>query len=84
VFNLSCAQCHGEGASGTDKGPPLVHIIYEPNHHADASFFLAARQGVRSHHWPYGDMPPVAEIADDEIFAAVAYVRALQREAGIF
>jgi len=84
VFSLNCGRCHGEGAIGTDQGPPLVHRTYEPNHHADASFFLAVRKGVRSHHWPYGDMQPVAGITDDEIFATIAYVRALQREAGIF
>ncbi|WP_328600481.1 c-type cytochrome [Mesorhizobium xinjiangense] len=79
-----CAACHGDDAGGRDGiGPPLVHIIYEPNHHSDAAFLLAARSGVRQHHWGFGDMPPVAEVEDAEIAAIVAYVRALQRANGI-
>ena len=34
LFNANCARCHGRLAAGTDVGPPLVHIYYEPNHHA--------------------------------------------------
>ncbi|HSM30420.1 MAG TPA: c-type cytochrome, partial [Woeseiaceae bacterium] len=63
--------------------PPLIHRIYEPNHHGDQSFYLAAKQGVRSHHWPFGDMPPVESITDAEVGQIVAYVRTLQRANGI-
>lgn len=42
LFNTSCAACHGTDAAGQSGiAPPLVHIIYEPNHHADAAFLLA-------------------------------------------
>ena len=71
------------GAAGSDKGPPLVHKIYEPSHHGEESFYLAVRQGVRSHHWPFGDMPPVDGLSDDEVGRIIAYVRELQRAAGI-
>jgi mono/diheme cytochrome c family protein len=48
------------------------------------AFVLAARNGVRAHHWPFGDMPPVEErLTDGELGAIVAYVRELQRANGI-
>jgi mono/diheme cytochrome c family protein len=83
VFERKCAECHGRSAKGTEKGPPLVHKIYEPSHHGDASFYLAVRQGVRAHHWPFGDMPPVEGVSDEQIADIIAYVRGLQRAAGI-
>jgi len=83
LFERRCAECHGLGAKGTDKGPPLVHRIYEPSHHADAAFYLAVRQGVRAHHWPFGDMPAVEGVSDEQIARILAYVRGLQRAAGI-
>lgn len=83
AFAKNCAPCHGAVAGGTDKGPPLVHPIYEPNHHADISFTLAVRRGSRSHHWMFGNMPPVPGVTDAKIPAIIAYVRELQRANGI-
>lgn len=83
VFDDNCAVCHGVNAAGTDKGPPLVHNIYNPGHHADGAFFLAAKRGVRSHHWPYGDMPPQPQVTDEQMVAIVRYVRELQQANGI-
>ena len=37
LFAQNCSVCHGPAGDGTTQGPPLVHIIYEPNHHADAA-----------------------------------------------
>ena len=84
LFNAKCAQCHGANASGSDKGPPLVHKIYEPNHHGDASFHNAALNGARAHHWRFGDMPPVEGIMPAEIDQIIVYVRSLQKQHGIF
>ncbi len=84
VFNQKCAQCHGERALGTASGPPLVHIFYEPSHHADIAFYYAVQRGVQQHHWNFGNMPPVAGVTDDQIAQVVAYVRWLQREAGVY
>lgn len=85
LFVQNCATCHGENAAGKDGvGPPLVHIIYEPGHHGDGSFYVAARMGVRAHHWSFGNMPAQAQITDDEVAKIVAYIRALQRANGIF
>ena len=83
LFAENCARCHGDTADGTQIGPPLVHKIYEPGHHADFSFYRAVSNGVVSHHWDFGDMPPVAGLSEDEVSQIVAHVRHLQREAGI-
>ncbi len=84
VFDARCAVCHGAGALGTDKGPPLVDKVYAPSHHGDFSFNLAVRNGVRSHHWGFGDMPPVRGVEREEVEAIIRYVRGLQKEAGIY
>lgn len=84
LFNANCARCHGERGVGTDKGPPLVHKIYEPSHHSDMSFYLAALKGVRAHHWRFGDMPRVEGLNEREVGSIILYVRWLQRRAGIF
>ena len=69
--------------TGTDQGPPLVHKLYEPGHHTDAAFYRAATQGVVSHHWSFGNMPPVPGVSRRSVTKIVAYVRALQRANGI-
>ncbi len=83
-FEAKCAACHGENAGGI-KGtaPPLVHKIYEPSHHADFAFLRAVQNGVRAHHWPFGDMAPVEGLTEADVGAIVAYVRALQQANGI-
>jgi len=83
LFADNCVRCHGQNAAGSDKGPPLVHKIYEPGHHDDGAFYRAVQQGAQSHHWPFGNMPPVAGVSDDEIAQIIAYVRALQVANGI-
>lgn len=83
LFEGNCASCHGQDLAGTKQGPPLVHKIYEPSHHSDASFQVAARYGTRAHHWGFGDMPPVEGVSANEVAHIIAYVRAQQRRAGI-
>ncbi len=82
-FNRHCQTCHGENGSGSRTGPPLVHKIYEPSHHSDGAFVRAVRQGVTAHHWHFGHMPSLPTVADTEIAAIIAYVRAVQRANGI-
>ena len=84
AFEAYCIECHGKAATGSEKGPPLVHRVYHPGHHADPAFFLAPVQGVRAHHWRFGDMPPVEGITRDQVGRIIAYVRWLQRQARIF
>ena len=79
LYQASCAQCHGTDLRGSDLGPSHLSVVYEPNHHGDAAFVLAARNGVRQHHWPYGDMPPIPGLTDGDLAAIVAFVRDQQR-----
>jgi cytochrome c len=83
-FNIFCSRCHGPQGKGTNNGPPLVHKIYEPNHHADMAFQRAAAQGVRAHHWKFGNMPKIDGVKPEDISQIIAYIRWLQRQAGIF
>jgi len=84
LFEKNCAACHGKNAVGTKSGPPFLHKIYEPNHHADGAFYLAVKTGVRAHHWPFGNMSPVKGVGDADIKLIVDYVRALQKANDIF
>ena len=83
TFNANCALCHGPNASGTGLGPPLVHKIYEPGHHQDFTIQSAVRNGVPAHHWPFGNMPPVPAVAEEDIPNIICYIRELQRANGI-
>ena len=84
LFDANCATCHGENAAGKDGyGPPLIHPIYRPGHHADASFYMAAQNGARSHHWTFGDMPPVEGVDRADVGKIIAYVRTLQQANGV-
>jgi cytochrome c len=83
LFAANCAACHGPVGEGTTTGPPLVHVIYEPGHHSDASFHVAVQRGVQAHHWDFGPMPPVSGLSDEQVEDIIAHVRDLQREAGI-
>ena len=82
-FNAHCAACHGPQATGTQQGPPLVHKIYEPNHHGDAAFLRAAEFGVKAHHWEFGNMPKIEAVSSADVEQIIQYVRWLQRQAGI-
>ena len=83
-FTANCSACHGVGGVGTKQGPPLVHKIYEPNHHGDAAFQRAAANGVQSHHWEFGNMPKLPGVTPSDVDQIVKYVRWLQKQAGIF
>lgn len=84
AFEAKCSVCHGANAVGqTDVAPPLVHKIYEPSHHADEAFQRAVSLGVRQHHWPFGNMPPVEGLTRGDVTMIIAYVRELQRANGI-
>jgi mono/diheme cytochrome c family protein len=84
LFDRNCGGCHGLKARGTDKGPPLAHRVYEPSHHSDQAFYLAARNGVAAHHWRFGNMPAQPQVSESDAAAIVAYVRWVQREAGVY
>lgn len=84
IYNDNCAACHGQNSAGTDKGPPLIHDIYNPGHHGDDAFFRAAQKGVKQHHWPYGDMPPQPQVSRSNVAAIIDYIREVQQANGIY
>ena len=83
-FNANCSACHGPQGKGTQQGPPLVHKIYEPNHHGDAAFQRAAAVGVKAHHWEFGNMPKIDTVSAADVDDIIRYIRWQQRQAGIF
>lgn len=84
AYEAKCQSCHGVNAAGQEGvAPPFVHKIYEPSHHGDMAFHLAVQQGVRAHHWPFGNMPPIDGLSVVDVNNIIAYVRALQRANGI-
>jgi len=83
-FEAYCASCHGKTGRGTDKGPTFISPVYHPGHHADGSFYLAAKRGARAHHWKFGDMEPIPGISDAQITSIIEYVRAVQKANGLF
>ncbi len=84
LFEKYCSSCHGAELNGSDKGPPLVHPFYKPSHHDDKSFYRAALQGVRQHHWEFGDMPPVEGITPKKIDSLVPYIRYYQQKMKLY
>ncbi|SEK65490.1 Cytochrome c [Roseovarius nanhaiticus] len=85
AYEAKCAECHVTNAAGQNGiAPPLVHKIYEPSHHSDMAFVMAAKNGVRAHHWQFGNMAPVGGVTDAEVKLITRYVRELQRENGVF
>ena len=83
LFQAHCVECHGDRAQGTDRGPALVDPVYRRSHHADLTFHFAVRDGVKEHHWNFGDMPPQPQISPEGAGHIIAYIRTLQRKAGI-
>lgn len=83
-FAAKCSSCHGAGGVGTSQGPPLVDKVYEPNHHGNAAFQRAAANGVKAHHWKFGDMPKIDGTTPEDVDQIVKYVRWLQKQAGVF
>jgi len=82
VYQGRCASCHGDDLRGTNKGPSQLSIVYEPNHHGDASFRSAIRNGTQQHHWDFGDMPAVTDITDEQIELVISYIREQQEALG--
>lgn len=82
LYLANCSQCHGFDLRGTNTGPSLLSIVYEPGHHSDESFWFAVSQGVQPHHWDFGPMPPIPGLSQEDVRAIVAFVRKQQQEQG--
>lgn len=83
LYDQNCFSCHGAQGRGTHQGPPLVHATYEPGHHPDMAFHLAVKNGVRQHHWNFGNMPTIKDVSPENVADIVKYVRGEQEQAGI-
>lgn len=82
LYAERCASCHGSDLRGTGEGPSHLSMVYEPGHHPDESFEAAVRQGVREHHWNFGDMPVIQGLGDEDVEAIIQYVRTVQKAEG--
>ncbi len=83
-YDALCASCHGKNTAGTDKGPTFLHKVYHPGHHGDGAFMIAPVRGARAHHWQFGNMPPVKDITEGQVRKIIPYIRAIQKENGLF
>ena len=83
LFAATCAQCHGENGSGSDRGPPLIHDTYNPGHHDDRAFYSAASRGVRQHHWRFGNMPAQLTVSRADMTRIIRFIRETQVANGI-
>ena len=84
LYEKYCSSCHGLQLNGSEKGPPLIHPFYKPSHHGDKSFYRAALQGARQHHWEFGDMPAVVGMTSKKMDSLVPYVRYYQQQMKLF
>jgi mono/diheme cytochrome c family protein len=82
LYQANCASCHGADLRGTSLGPSHLSVVYQPGHHGDGAFALAAINGVRAHHWGFGDMEPVPGLSQEDLDRIVAFVRETQRIEG--
>lgn len=82
LYAANCANCHGGDLRGTPVGPSQLSEVYQPSHHGDAAYRAAIANGSRAHHWPFGDMPAVPGLSDEEVDAIIAFIRAEQEERG--
>ena len=82
LYGGACAMCHGADLRGTRQGPSHLSKVYEPSHHPDEAFRLAVKNGVRAHHWRFGDMPSLPEFPDDALTDVIAYIRSEQEKQG--
>jgi PQQ-dependent dehydrogenase (methanol/ethanol family) len=70
LFDQTCQSCHGPGGQG-DRAPALNSGRFVHGD-ADADLFHAIRAGIAG-----SQMPPFANLSDDQIWELVAYIRSL-------
>jgi len=83
LYTQNCSACHGRQLQGTDKGPPFLHAFYKPSHHGDDAFYRAPLNGVKAHHWRFGNMPPVKGITKKKLNSIIPFIRFYQKQKGI-
>ena len=77
-YQSHCMKCHGINLLGTTRGPSLLDNVYNPSHHSDLSFYIAVKNGVKQHHWKFGDMPMITGLTPERVSDIVSYIRWMQ------
>lgn len=83
AFDSACILCHGADGIGTAMGPPLVHPLYAAGRLDDRAIATAVRNGAERRNWNFGPMPAQPQFNDSQIAQITAYLRHLQRQAGL-
>jgi mono/diheme cytochrome c family protein len=84
LFAANCAVCHGPAAQGIDdQGPSLLEDAYLADAFSDEAIATSIRNGVASSEERWAPMPSFPRFDDEQVDAVVAYVRELQRRAGL-
>ena len=83
VYEQSCADCHGAGAAGGDGGPGLLDARYAMPGYDDLAFVTAVARGVSADGSDGGGMPRIRGLSEQDLADLLAYVRDLQRDAGL-
>ncbi len=82
LYKSTCAACHGSDLLGTAVGPPHRSVIYNPEHHGDGAFAMAVINGVKAHHFQFGDMPALPTVSREDFTRILSYIREMQRTEG--
>jgi cytochrome c5 len=77
IFAKRCAKCHGKDAKGKDDGGPDLTTSKTKNK-SDKNLYNIISNGVKADNEEDEDMPAFkGKLSDDEINAAVKYVKGL-------
>jgi mono/diheme cytochrome c family protein len=83
LYDRNCAGCHGADGTGAADGPGLLYEQYALPGFDDQALVSAIVQGAPEEAWEYGAMPRIRGLSDQDLADLVAFVRALQGEAGL-
>ena len=79
LFRANCADCHGEDASGTDRGPDLRPAVKNGGRsNRKQMFHSAITNGMSQQNWAMGDMPAFPRLSFNQIEQIERYVRELK------
>lgn len=79
IFRTECADCHGDDASGTQRGPDLLSPAGTPARGNEKRMFHhAVANGVPQQNWAMGDMPAFPRLSFNQIERLERYVRELK------
>ncbi|MFK7942816.1 MAG: cytochrome c [Paracoccaceae bacterium] len=82
-FAAACGSCHGAYGEGSDVGPVLIHALYGEEVFRDAQIMNAVRHGASARNWPFGDMPAMKNVSDDQLALMIGFLREVQTANGV-